>query len=118
MPSGGLCSDWLRLRTVVNRVSLPTSVWTRQGRVPAAPSLCCAASSPRLAKGARPALLLGKATGDRAPSISIGAGQSALERMLEMVSSACVATGTAPTGVRADVNTSRSVVMGHDGGRE
>jgi hypothetical protein len=26
-----------------------------------------------------------------------------------------VAARTAPTGVRADVNTSRSVVMGHDG---
>ena len=63
MPSGGLCSDWLRLRTVVNRVSLPTSVWTRQGPVPAAPSLCCVASSPRLAKGARPPTSLARRPG-------------------------------------------------------
>jgi hypothetical protein len=34
----------------------------------------------------------------RAPSISIGVGRSALERLLEMLSSACVTAGTAPTG--------------------
>ena len=46
--------------------------------------------------GARPLGFPRKATGGRAPSI--GAGHSAPERSLEMVSSACVAAGTAPTG--------------------
>ena len=48
-----------------------------------------------------------KATGGRAPSINIGAGHSALERLLEILSNVCGGR-SAPTGA------SRPVVMGHD----
>jgi hypothetical protein len=65
---------------------------------------------PDLRKVHGPVLVLGKATGGRAPSISIDSGQSALERSLQMVSSVCGGKSD-PTGA------SRPVVMGQDGTR-
>ena len=65
MPSGDICSDWLRPKTFVNRaaVSLHMRRCGSGNGVPAAPSLCCAASSPRLEKGARPPTSLARRPG-------------------------------------------------------
>ena len=55
----------------------------------------------------RPPRFPRKPTGGRAPSINIGAGHSALERLLEILSSVCGGRPD-PTGA------CRPVVMGHD----